>query len=405
MRSVGVNEGELSRLKTGVVTASDQAVEIAAPGWVVAPGSHVETGRRGRLLRRLGRRHAERIPLEPEERRAVIASLFHEGSRRAGHVRRFSTLMALSVAIAVLGLMADSTAVVIGAMLVAPLMGPVLAASAAIVMGWPRRMRASMSIVGAGSVAAVGLAAGIGVFARGELDPLPTEVLARTAPNLLDLGIAGAAGAAGAYAHVRKQASDALAGAAVAVALVPPLSVVGLMLQLGEFRLAGGAALLFTVNVAGVLAAGCATFLVAGLVPGQRLLSSGSRIQDGLRWAAIATVIVALPLQFGQTHLLPTPVDQDMIEGAVHQWAEETGRTVETVDVGVDYEDGLAQVNLVVATPNDGPPVGELANAIAEEIDQPVTVDIQVMETDRSLVSVSDPNPEDVTNSDVSVEE
>ena len=94
-----------------------------------------------------------------------------------------------------------------------------------------------------------------------------------------------------------------------------------------------------------------------------------------------------------------------MIEGAVHQWAEETGRTVETVDVGVDYEDGLAQVNLVVATPNDGPPVGELANAIAEEIDQPVTVDIQVMETDRSLVSVSDPNPEDVTNSDVSVEE
>ena len=85
-------------------------------------------------------------------------------------------------------------------------------------------------------MSAVGLAAAVGVFARGELDPLPTEVLARTSPNLLDLGIAGAAGAAGAYSYVRKQASDALAGAAVAVALVPPLSVVGLMLQLGEFR-------------------------------------------------------------------------------------------------------------------------------------------------------------------------
>ncbi len=164
------------------------------------------------------------------------------------------------------------------------------------------------------------------------------------------------------------------------------------MLQLGELRLAGGAALLFLVNVAGVLASGAATFLIAGLAPGQRLLSSGSRIQDGLRWAAIATIIVALPLQFGQTRLLPSLLDDDTIEGAVEKWAESTGRAVDTVDVGVDYDHGTAQVNLIIATPDTNAPVDELAGAIANEVDQPVTVDIQVMETDRSLVSVAEPD-------------
>jgi uncharacterized membrane protein len=240
------------------------------------------------------------------------------------------------------------------------------------------------------TVGGVALAAVMGVFVRGELHPLPGEILARTRPNLFDLAIACAAGAAGAYAFVRRQASDALAGAAVAVALVPPLSVVGLMLQMGEFKLAGGAALLFTANVAGVLVSGAATFLVAGLVPGQRLLSSGSRIQDGLRWAAIATIIVALPLQFGQTRFLPPAMDREAVESVLDDWADQTGSSVETVDVGVDFEDGVANVNLVITTPDESPPVEELADEISQELDQPVTVDVQVVETDRSTATSDD---------------
>jgi len=368
---------------------------------LVAPKA-VEQGR-GAVLRRIGRRHAEQIPLEPDERRAVIASLFFEGSRRPAFVRRYSTLMAMSVSIAAFGLIADSTAVVIGAMLVAPLMAPALAASAAIVMGWPQRIRRNLGLVALGALGAVGLAAGIGVFAREALDPLPAEVVARTRANLLDLFIAAAAGAAGAYAYVRRQASDALAGAAVAVALIPPLSVVGLMLTLGEYRLASGALILFIVNVAGVVASGAATFLVAGLAPGQRLLSSGSKIQDGLRWAAVATIIVALPLQFGQTRLLAAPLDQDDVEAAVEDWAESTQRSVETVDVGVQYEDGHPEVDVVIATPDAEPPVEELAEAIAERADEAVTVEIQVVETDKSVVNVESGGEDDVRDAVVEV--
>lgn len=344
------------------------------------------------VVNHLGQKYSKKPALEPSDRRAVIASLFFEGSRRGPFVRRFGTLMALSVMIAVLGLMADSTAVVIGAMLVAPLMAPVQATAAALVMGWPKRIRANLELTAVGAVGAVALAAALGVFARGELDPIPTEVLARTAPNLLDLGIAAASGAAGAYGYVRRQASDALAGAAVAVALVPPLSVVGLMLQMGEFQLAGGAALLFLVNVAGVLASGAATFLVAGLVPGQRLLSAGSQIQDGLRWAAIATIIVALPLQFGQQSLLPVPIDPVDVESAIEQWADSNEESVETVDVGVNYEHGEATVDLVIATPDEAP-LEELIAVVAGEASEPVTVDIQVIATDRSLVNTESVEP------------
>lgn len=354
------------------------------------PESMVETGRRGRWLRKLGRQRTEDIRLEPEERKAIIASLFFEGSQRPAFLRRFFTLMFLSVVLAVLGLIADSTAVVIGAMLVAPLMAPVLAASAGLVMGWPQRIRRNLWLVGVASVGAVALAVGIGFFVRSELDPLPGEILARTRPNLFDLGIACAAGAAGAYSFVRRQASDALAGAAVAVALVPPLSVIGLTLSAGEFPMAGGATLLFLANVAGVLMSGAATFLVAGLVPGQRLLSSGSRIQDGLRWAAIATIIVILPLQFGQNRFLPPAADNESVEDVVDDWAEETGSQLETVDVGVAVEDGVAKVDLVVTTPDEDPPVEEIAQQISQELDQPVTVDVQVVETQRATATSDD---------------
>lgn len=354
------------------------------------PESMVETGRRGRWLRKLGRQRTEDIRLEPEERKAIIASLFFEGSQRPAFLRRFFTLMFLSVVLAVLGLIADSTAVVIGAMLVAPLMAPVLAASAGLVMGWPQRIKRNLWLVGVASVGAVALAVGIGFFVRSELDPLPGEILARTRPNLFDLGIACAAGAAGAYSFVRRQASDALAGAAVAVALVPPLSVIGLTLSAGEFPMAGGATLLFLANVAGVLMSGAATFLVAGLVPGQRLLSSGSRIQDGLRWAAIATIIVILPLQFGQNRFLPPAADNESVENVVDDWAEETGSQLETVDVGVAVEDGVAKVDLVVTTPDEDPPVEEIAQQISQELDQPVTVDVQVVETQRATATSDD---------------
>ncbi|MEM7287107.1 MAG: DUF389 domain-containing protein, partial [Actinomycetota bacterium] len=224
--------------------------------------------------------------LDDGDRARITAALFHEGHRFGPFARRFAALMTMSVLIAVMGLLADSTAVVIGAMLVAPLMSPVLGIAAALVMGWPQRVLRQVVISAVGAAGAVGLAALTALAFPGSVDPLPGELVARTSPNLLDLGIALAAGAAGAYAQIRRAASDALTGVAVAVALVPPLAVVGITLALGELSLATGALLLFLANVAGIVMAAAITFLICGLVPGGRLLAGSGVIAGGMRWAA-----------------------------------------------------------------------------------------------------------------------
>lgn len=118
---------------------------------------------------------------------------------------------------------------------------------------------------------------------------------ARTAPNLFDLSVALAAGSAGAYAQIRRQAGDALIGVAVAVALEPPLAVLGITLQLGEWDLAVGAGLLFLANVAGIPAAAAATFIVCGFAKPHRSAQSFP-LGRAVRGALALASLVMLPL-------------------------------------------------------------------------------------------------------------
>ena len=182
------------------------------------------------------------LPLE--ERARILDELFFEEDRRVPYLWRFVSLIVFSSSIAAFGLVNDSGAVVIGAMLVAPLMTPILGLAAATVQAWLARQVESLAIIGGGALLAVGVG---WVMARvlPEVDAdvtLPGELLARTAPNLLDLAIAVAAGAAGGYVLVRKEAGSALPGVGIAVALVPPLATVGITLGLGRTDLTDGAA-------------------------------------------------------------------------------------------------------------------------------------------------------------------
>lgn len=156
--------------------------------------------------------------LETEERQRILSEL---GIRRPPHwAFRFFTMLSLSVVVAVMGLSADSAAVVIGAMLLAPLMQPVLATAAGISMALFRKSLQSVGTVLVATLGAIALSYVLAaLFVTGEL---PREVLSRTAPDIRDLVVALGAGTAGAYATVRKDVSSSLPGVAVAVALVPP---------------------------------------------------------------------------------------------------------------------------------------------------------------------------------------
>ena len=148
--------------------------------------------------------------------------------RKAASIPSFSFFFLLICAtiLATLGLLANSPAVIIGAMIVAPLMNPILSIAFAIVTGHWTLYKQSLVTVFLGASAAILVSYGIGFLLP--LSVVGSEVVARSSPNLIDLGIAIAAGAAGAFSLTRKSIANSIAGVAIAVALVPPLCVVGI---------------------------------------------------------------------------------------------------------------------------------------------------------------------------------
>ena len=145
--------------------------------------------------------------------------------------------------------MSGNTATVIGAMIVAPLMTPILGTALALVLAERRDLLHSMGLVlaGAATVVAIGYLIGA-LHATDVLAETNSQVAGRVSPKLIDLTAALATGVVGAFALVRSDISDALPGVAIAISLVPPLAVVGLTLESGSPSQASGALLLFATN-------------------------------------------------------------------------------------------------------------------------------------------------------------
>ena len=177
----------------------------------------------------------------------------------------FFAVLFLSGAIATLGLVLNSTAVVIGAMLVAPLLGPLLGLSMALAVGDGRLFVQTAVAVVVGAAGIVALAAGLTALLPFQM--VTDEIASRTQPTTLDLGIAVCSGLAGAVvtASREKRLSASIPGVAVAVALVPPLGVAGFGLATAKWAFARGALLLFGANLAGIVLSGMAVFVLVGM--------------------------------------------------------------------------------------------------------------------------------------------
>ena len=206
----------------------------------------------------------------------------------------FYTLISLSSAIALFGLLLDSGAVIIGAMLVAPLMSPILSLAQGIVQGSPHLIQRAGKSTFKGTVISIGVSAMLTLLFVLPGTPPTAEIMARVHPNLLDLGVALAAGAAAAYAVSRKSVAAALPGVAISVALVPPLCVVGYGLGMSEFGIAGGALLLYLTNLGGIVLVGAVVFLMMGFRP--TLAERGVRARQAAIFAVVGLVLVAVPL-------------------------------------------------------------------------------------------------------------
>jgi len=211
----------------------------------------------------------------------------------------FLVLTATSAVIAAFGLLLDSPAVVIGAMLVAPLMTPIFSLSVALIRGRAAMLRRALTTEAYGIGLAILVALLIGLIVpEPELTP---EILARTQPTLFDLAVALAAGLAGAFAMVREEVSPALPGVAIAVALLPPLAVVGIGMSMRRWDVAGGAFVLFLANFVAIHLVSAGVFYLSGLVTHTVERNPLILLRSfGVTLAVLAVMVVFLGLQLAE---------------------------------------------------------------------------------------------------------
>jgi len=235
-------------------------------------------------------------PVSPETKADIFNFLEKSGQLNVDYIM----MVVLSCIIASFGLILNSAAVIIGAMLIAPLMVPILRCSVGLIFGNYKRTLRAFGTLAMGVLLSIVLSAILGqlvsIGAVNFLEELPGEVMSRTRPNLFDMIVALAGGTAAAYALSQPNLSSAIAGVAISTALMPPLCTVGIGLSQGSLQVSGGALLLFTVNFVAIVFASSVTFFVVGVRPTHQnriVHFSRALIFQGILVLVVATVLVS----------------------------------------------------------------------------------------------------------------
>ncbi|WP_197532357.1 DUF389 domain-containing protein [Symmachiella macrocystis] len=209
----------------------------------------------------------------------------------------FVGMLALASAIATLGLMQNSTAVVIGSMLLAPLMTPMIGTGLALAQANLKLAKACATSIAYGTLLTFAISLLLGIITPAR-ETLPPEVLSRGAPNIWDLLIAFFSAMAATFAMARPNLSGAVAGVAIATALVPPVCAAGLSLSHGSYGNSLGAMLLFGTNLIAIIVASRFTFALLGIAP-YRTLPRHRFLAWWGRWGLVGLmVIISGPLSF-----------------------------------------------------------------------------------------------------------
>ena len=289
-----------------------------------------------------------RKSLPPEQRSEILNQLFFEGEEHMPEVKRFYMLLALSAIIAFFGLARNSSAVVIGAMLLSPLMTPILAFAASLVMGWPARVgRAAMRLFFA-TAFVFGLAYLILIiFQTPKNVVIPAEIIARTNPKIAELLVGLCAGIAAAYMLLYKETLSALPGVAISVALVPPLCVAGYLTYFQEYSLAWQAFLLYATNLVAIILTAGIVFLLGGLKPRVKDLKLSLRVAIGMILIAFFVVLVAIPLSVRTFNDLKDRHDRQVAISVITDWIGKNNVDI----INVEVENNLLRIFLRINLP------------------------------------------------------
>ncbi len=339
-----------------------------------------------------GRRSARRGPgretrdddtdEEVEEKVHGRALTLASVARDARLNQKFLLLITLSAAISTLGMLQGSTAVVIGAMLVSPLLGPIMGIGFGLATLESALIKRSLITMAAGMAVAI-LIAMLIIWLSPIKDVTP-EIRVRTQPNLLDLGVAVVGGFAGVYAIMRKL-SGVMVGVAISTALVPPLSTIGFGLITGRFDFALGASLLFLTNT---LAIAFAATIVARLNRfGPSLTAQHTAMQ--VTGIVVTLGILSIPLALTLNNLAGEVSARSAVQTELRKLLSESDR-VDSLNVRIEGDrvavDGVVLVDRYARQLNQ-----QLANQVRDQLRRDVRVSVvQLRQQTNAAVEVEE---------------
>jgi len=298
-------------------------------------------------------RFAENIhggPVDAAEVARVRDVIMFEEPGLRERLIRFWLLLILAAAIATFGLIGDSVATVIGAMIVAPLMLPIMGLAFSISVGDRRGILSSLAVAVGGILTAIGVGYLLSLPFSAVLDvENNAQIMARTAPRLVDLAAALATGLAGAFAIGRKDISDTLPGVAIAISLVPPLANVGILLGQQRLDLASGSLLLFLTNYFAILLTGSLMYALMGFP--QAVLAGQSHRARVTAVAVVVTlaVLIVVPLAATSYSVAVSNAVHARVSDAADVWLADTDYRVASINV----DDG--SVTLTIAGSGERP--------------------------------------------------
>jgi uncharacterized hydrophobic protein (TIGR00271 family) len=272
-------------------------------------------------------------PVDEAEVKRMRDLVVYEGPDLKNKLVKFFALLILASGIATYGLLNDSVAVIIGAMIIAPLMLPIMGLAFSISAGDSLSIKSTL-LVSLGGIAA---AIAVGFFLTLPLHNLFQvqdigQIMSRTSPRLLDLLAALVTGFAGAFAMSRHDVSDTLPGVAIAISLVPPLANVGILLATFNFSLALGSLLLFMTNYFAILITGAALFGIMGFSKVSIREQSLSAKRKGIAVVLVILILIAIPLAYTGYNIYINNSVTGTITDASNAWLRGSGYELASID-------------------------------------------------------------------------
>ena len=311
---------------------------------------------------------------QPEDVPKFENKLFYEGSRQRPYLERFFTLLILATIIATAGIISDSTATVIGAMIVAPLMTPIMATAAALIMGDINRALRRLILVLAGVAVVIIISWLFGLFYADSINfNENSQITGRISPHLIDLIAALASGAAGAFCLSRDDIADSLPGVAISISLVPPLCVVGFSISAAEWDAALGALLLFITNFLAILLAGGAVLAILGLNSAANNEVKGTARRKAFAMVIVAVILVAVPLLITGQRVTKDAITELQSQRVAAAWVDGTEYYVRDVKASGNT------VHIIVIGHGDQPQFESLVTGIESAVGHPLIVELETL--------------------------